>query len=177
LDFERFAVYGFSIAYPNDWRFEFDPKSARGKGNAVFHSPGRNKFFVSWGPLKDAEKRFPSLRDQAEGSVKRLKKGKDVKKIDARTMDTVISEHEAVLSDVNAEVMAGGFLSRNVFQRHLWSCHLRCPQSERYFVLYSNHQNPQEYTNFEAIVAAIENSFRCHLASEVIPVEQEAESI
>jgi hypothetical protein len=139
----------------------------REKGHAAFHSPGRNQFFISWGSLKEAEEKFPTLEGQAEGNIKRLRKLGDVKNLDVKTSNTIISGHDAILSDVNAEVVSGGlFFSRSSYMRRLCSAHLRCPQSERYFVLYSNNINPREYPNFQQIVEAMENSFRCHLASE-----------
>jgi hypothetical protein len=48
---EVFAVYGFGLRIPNDWRVEFNPKGDRIKGDVAFHTPKKNRIFISWGPL------------------------------------------------------------------------------------------------------------------------------
>ena len=59
--FETFSVYNFSVDYPAVCRIEFNPKSRREAGDIVFHFPDREKVFLTWGKLEDAQKKFPTV--------------------------------------------------------------------------------------------------------------------
>lgn len=162
-DKETFALYGFRIEIPRDWRVELNPKTNREKGDVAFHSPKGNRFFVSWGPLDDAKKRFASLQDHRDKSVKQIRKGSDVNDVAVESShEEIISGHNALFSNVNAEVRAGGPFSRATYERTMSSVHMYCPSNSRYYVVYSLLRDPTEYPDFRKLFEETARSFVCH---------------
>jgi hypothetical protein len=43
---------------------EFNPKGDRIKGDVAFHTPKKNRIFISWGPLEEANKRFKTVQER-----------------------------------------------------------------------------------------------------------------
>ncbi len=100
---------------PGDWRVEFNPKGTRRKADIVFQSPQGNRFFVSWGPLADAQRKFKSLEEHREYTIQRVKKGPDVRGIDISDQTQLqIFGHPAILSHVNAKSPEGDDIPRRV---------------------------------------------------------------
>src|ERR1700758_4284511 len=98
---------------PGDWRIEFNAKNRRERGDVVFHTPKNNLFFVSWGSLEEARKRFPSLSEQRDKSVGRLKSNPNVANIKLEDNGKMeIRGHEALVSHVTAQGRRG-FMTRN----------------------------------------------------------------
>ena len=159
---EAFALYGFEAEIPSDWRVELNPKSNRHKGDVVFHSAKGNRFFVSWGELEDAKKKFKTLEEQRDKSINQLKKGPDVKLVmvsDSR--EDQIGGHRALFSHVAASVKQG-MMSKRISERDMWSAHFYCPEISRYYVIYSLLRDSQEYPEFGPVFDSFAKSFSCH---------------
>jgi hypothetical protein len=162
--FETFAVYRFSVYYPTVCRVEFNPKSRREAGDIVFHFPDREKLFLSWGKLEDAQKRFPTVEDQAEHSLETIQKSRQVKGFEKVKQDVLtINSHKAIYSRVKVgEIPAGLFLGkRTAIQRETLSLHLHCEPLSRYFVLYAM-TSPNAPEDFEDLFLTMARSFKCH---------------
>jgi hypothetical protein len=162
--FETFAVYRFSVDYPPVCRVEFNPKSRREAGDIVFHFPDREKLFLSWGKLEEAQKRFPTVEGQAEHSLKTIQKTRQVKGIEKIRQDTLtINSHRAIYSRVKVgEIPAGIFLGKRAPIYHeTMSLHLHCEQLSRYFVIYTL-LSPNAPEDFEDLFLSIVHSFKCH---------------
>ena len=159
---EKFAMYGFEVKIPNDWRVEVNPKSTRQKGDVAFHSKAGNRFFVTWGDLAKVEGRFKSLEEHRDKNVKQIRSGPDVKKVDiTESHDEQISGHRALFSHVSADVKAGMF-ARGSYARDMWSIHLYCPEQARYYVIYCLLRDPKEYQDFAYIFNSMARSLVCH---------------
>ena len=159
---EPFALYGFQVEIPDNWRVEFNPKGSRKKGDIVFQSPQGNRIFVSWGPLDSAQKRFKTLDEQRDSSIARVKKGPDVKSLNVTdSREELIGGHRALISHVSASVKAG-FMARNAAEKDLWSVHFYCPNLSRYYVIYSLLRAPDEFENFSSLFNSMAKSFNCH---------------
>ncbi len=159
---EKFAMYGFEIKIPSDWRVEVNPKSTREKGDVAFHSKLGNRFFVTWGNLANIEGRFKSLEEHRDKNIKQIKSGPDVKSVDlADSHEEQILGHRALFSHVTADVKAGMF-SRGSYEREMWSIHLYCPDRSRYYVVYALLRDPKEYDNFDSIFTSMGRSLVCH---------------
>ncbi len=159
---EKFAIYGFQMEIPNDWRIEVNPKSTRQKGDVAFHSPKGNRFFVSWGKLEDASKRFDSLEQHRDSNVKKIKKGQDVKQVDlGKSFEAQINGHRALFTEVRAEVRQGMF-GRGSYSREMWSVHLYCENVQRYYVIYCLLRDPTEYEDYSKIFKSMAMSLVCH---------------
>jgi hypothetical protein len=161
--FEMFTVYRFSMDYPSLCRIEFNPKSRPEAGDVVFHFPDREKVFLSWGKLEDAQKQFHSVDDQAEHSLKIIKKSKQVKGFEKVKEDTLmISSHRALYNHVKmGEVPPRIFPGKRTISRETLSLHLHCEPLSRYFVIYTM-LSPNAPEDFENLFLDMVRSFKCH---------------
>lgn len=161
-DLEQFSVYGFSIDYPKDSRVEFNPKSRRGQGDVVFHFPDRMKIFLSWGDLENALKKFPTVEEHADHSLKRIKTAGNVKGFERISHDSIsIHSHQGAYNRAKFEEVTVGFLSgKRKSPREAHSVHVHCPNSSRYFVVYA--LLPSGANDYERTFTAMANSLRCH---------------
>lgn len=161
--FENFAVYMFSMDYPEVCRIEFNPKSMKQKGDVVFHFPDREKFFVSWGKLDEAKKKFATVEDQAEKSLKAVSKGAQTKTIERVKQDSMkVNSHNAVYNHVRmAEPSRGFFPSKQKTLRNILSIHLHCEPTSRFFVLYAmpSRSAPEDFGDLFLEMA---HTFECH---------------
>ncbi|MGI0079291.1 MAG: hypothetical protein ACRECH_06675 [Nitrososphaerales archaeon] len=158
---ENFAFYGFQASIPDDWRVEINPKNTREKTDIAFHTPKGNRFFVSWGKLDDATKRFSSLKEHRDASVKKIRSGQVTKVSVSDSRDDIVNGHSAIFSRVTAEVNSGMF-SKRVEEKDMWSAHFYCPQKSRYYVVYCLVRDPKEYENMSSTFADMAKSAVCH---------------
>lgn len=163
---EKFAMYGFELSIPSDWRVELNPKTSREKGDVAFQSKKGNRIFVSWGPLAEAQNRFKTLEEHRDTNVERIRKGPDVTGVEVSDMKEVqVSGHRALVSHVTATVKAG-MMSRRTTDRDVWSVHVHCPNVSRYYVVYSMTRDPTEFEDFSKVFNAVSESFSCHPKSD-----------
>jgi hypothetical protein len=158
---EKFSLYGFEVMIPTDWQVELNPKSSRIKGDVAFKSQKGNRVFVSWGSLEEA-KRFKTLEEHRDRSLKQVKKGSDVKSADVSDLrETQICGHRALVSHVSAEIRIG-MMGRSTVGRDIWSIHLHCPNTSRYYVLFSMERNPAEFEDMSAVFDSFAKTMVCH---------------
>ncbi len=158
---EIFAAYGLQVAIFDDWRIEANPKNTREKADFAFHTPKGNKFFVSWGNIEDATKRFSSLKEHRDASVKQLRTGQVTKVTVLDSRDDLVNGHAALLSHVSAEVSAGMF-SKKTEEKDMWSAHFYCPEKSRYYIIYCLLRDPSEYPNIGDVFSEVAKSALCH---------------
>lgn len=105
--FEKFSVYGFSIDYPKVCRIEFNPKSRREGGDVVFHFPDREKLFVTWGGLDKVQTKFPTVEQQAEHTMKNIRKTGNVRNLERVKQDSItVSSHQAAFNHMTLDEAA-----------------------------------------------------------------------
>jgi hypothetical protein len=160
--FEQFSVYKFSMDYPAVCRIEFNPKSRREAGDIVFHFPDREKLYLSWGKLEDAQKKFATSREHAEHSLEIAKKSRQVKGFERIRQESLeVSSHKAEYNHAKMEELsASPFRSRST-KREALSLHLHCEPSSRYFVIYAL-LSPNAPDDFEDLFLDMVRSFKCH---------------
>lgn len=159
---EKFAIYGIELEIPSDWRVEFNPKGTRKKADVVFQSPQGNRFFVSWGPLSDAQRKFKTLEEHRDFGIQRVKKGPDVRSIEVSDLrELQIDGHRALLSHVDAKIQRG-MMSRGFARRDIWSIHFYCPETSRYYVIYSMQRDSDEFDDLSTIFRTLAEGVKCH---------------
>jgi len=164
---EDFGLYGFRLKIPRTWRVEFNPKGTREKGDIVFHSPKRNRIFVSWGPLADASKRFKSLEAHRDFAISELKKARGVRSVEVtESGEAMVCGHRALITRVTA-APAGGILAPRQPDRDMLSAHFYCTEGARYYVMYSMLNAPNEYVDFPAVFDTMVRSILCHSTVEL----------
>lgn len=162
---EAFALYGFELKIPGTWRVELDPKGSRDLGDVAFHSPKGNRFFVSWGPLGEAEKRFKTLEAHREWTLSELRKGRGVKGLSVTSSgETRICGHRALITEVS--VSFGGMLTPPQPAREMSSAFFYCPVGARYYVMHSHLRFPDEYPNFPEVFDSLIHSMVCHTVKD-----------
>lgn len=163
---ERFALYGFELDIPADWRVELNPKSTREKGDVAFHTGRGNSVFVSWGPLEVARRRFKTLDEQRDSSLNEVKKRSGVKSVEVGEMrEDVVGGHRALVTHISASIRQA-FLGGGRQSIHdVWSVHFYCPNLSRYYVVYSLLKDPEKYEEFRGVFTTLAQSFLCHSAA------------
>jgi len=162
-DFERFSIYGFSIGYPKECRVEFNPKSRRESGHVAFHFPDKVKTFLSWGELERATKNFQTVEKHAEHSLDTVRKSRNVKNFERVSHDSMtVHSHTGAFDRVKLEeVTVGLFTGNRAAPRDAYSVHVHCPESGRYFVIYTLTPSNTE-GKYETTLIAMANSLKCH---------------
>jgi hypothetical protein len=162
MEYDRFAVYGFQVEYPSTWKVELNTKSEHAKGDVAFKAKDNTRMFVSWGLLETAQKKYASLDEQVKGSVQRIKKDGQVGRMQVLDQKELqMSGHRALYTRLSATVQSTSFLSRSVGQRELWSAHLHCEKSGRFFVIYGSSHTEKELVEITDIYNRLRESFKC----------------
>ncbi|MEM3799727.1 MAG: hypothetical protein QXH56_06535 [Thermoprotei archaeon] len=164
LGFEVYSAYGVSIFYPEGWRVELNPTSKKLEGDVVFHSPEKDKLYVSWGPLDKAKRRFGSVEKHAEYSVERIRRSRDVSGFEvSESVRSDVNGHEAVFMSVRFNVSQPsvfGFKGKPS-PKSVYSMHLYCEDSSRYLVVYTLLNEEVGERVFEDVKKCV-NSLKCH---------------
>lgn len=159
---EKFAAYGVEVDIPEDWRIEFNAKSTREKGDVAFHSPKNNVFFVSWGKLEEAQRRFKSLEEHRDATIKRIRGDPNMKSVEiVSSVKETMSGHDGIISEVVAKKRSG-LISRSEPIHRIWSVHFYCPQRSRYYVVYSQVKVEGEYPDFAGMFKRVTGTMKCH---------------
>ena len=162
MQYDHFSIYGFEVEYPEDWRVELNPKSEKKTGEVTFHSPERDRMFVFWGVLEEAKKKYASLDEHVERTIERVKKSRGVNSVEiVERKELEINGHRAIFAHLKATSIQG-FLQRREVSQELWSSHLYCEQTARYFVLHEEPSSDERSKEHADIFEHIQKSFRCH---------------
>ncbi|MFI5449957.1 MAG: hypothetical protein ACHQ03_09385 [Candidatus Bathyarchaeia archaeon] len=163
--FEKLSVFNFSTVYPSVCRLEFNPKSKHDSGDIAFHFPDKSKVFLTWGALEKARKKFETLEEYAENSIKVVKKA-------AKTFERVppyslnLNSHNAIYNQTSLSEKSPGLFGagRQSIKHGTYSIHLYCEESSRFFVIYAVFSSTDESTDesFKEIFMKMANSFQCH---------------
>jgi hypothetical protein len=162
-NFETFNVYKFAIDYPNVCRVEFNPKSRRESGDLVFHFPDKEKVFITWGQLEEAQKRFHTIEEHAEHGIKTVSKTSSIKGTERIKKDMIeVNSHKALYNHVRLNQASPGLFAGGKTTPHdLCSVHIHCDRSSRYFVIYAllSANAPKD---FDELMKIMVESFNCH---------------
>jgi hypothetical protein len=159
---EDFAMYGFALRIPENWRVEFNPKGTRGKGDVVFQSPKGNRIFISWGPLEEANKRFKTIEEQRDYGISTIRKTQGVRSVSVtEARESLLCGHKAVSARL-AILAGGGLMRRKQSNKHMTVIYFYCPNKSRYYVVYSELNSPYEYSEFPKLFESVVGSLTCH---------------
>lgn len=160
--FERFSMYKFAIDYPDTWRVEFDPRSRRVEAYVIFESPKKDVVFLTWGMLESIKGKYGSLEAQAEASFRRIANGKDVKGLNLLESKTIeLNGHMAIFRHFSME-RAIGMRMINANSKEIWSIHLHCESTGRFFIIYESTPDTSRSQEQNAIFNHMKDSFVCH---------------
>jgi len=158
--YERFSMYRFGIDYPNTWSIKFDPKSRRAEGYVMFKSPMNDKVYLTWGILESIGKKYDSLEAQAEASLARIRDGRGVRKLELiETKKMEVNGHSAIFNHFMVDTAIRLLM---VKRKEIWSIHLHCKETERFFIVYQSTPDTSRSQEQSAIFTRMKESFACH---------------
>jgi hypothetical protein len=149
------------LCIPDTWRVEINPKAVREHGDVVIQSPKGNRYFVTWGALPEARRRYSSLQKQLDEAVQKVKKRPDVKSI--KILDNqmlMVYGHEALVTHLSTLVKP--FRAPASADREVWFAFFYCEQTARYYVFSGLLRDPKEFNNFKEIFFELSGTFKCH---------------
>ncbi len=160
LNMDSLLIYGFSFKFPASSRVEFHPKFERVKGDLAVKSATKSIVMVSWGSLEEVTRKLPTVEDHAEFSLSKIRKGVRTSLTNVEHKEIQSSGHQGVYNHVRVEVPGKGLFAKPE-QKEVRSLHIHCPQTGRYFVIYSESNAAGSKEQGENTLQ-IMSSFRCH---------------
>jgi hypothetical protein len=157
-------MYKFELQYPNTWRIEFNPKSARDRGYVIFSSPRNGKVFLTWGKIESVRDKYASLEDQVEAGFKRIRNNRDVRKLEiVETKKIKVNGHKAIFNNFLIETIGTFIIAVNLVNRKAFlSIDLYCDKTGRFFTLYTSSKDPSTFHEQNVIFNHMKDSFICH---------------
>jgi len=164
MQYDHLSVYGFAVDYPEDWRVELKPESDRNRGNLAFHSPTKDNMFISWEILERVQKRYTSPAEQVDSVLENIKKSRGVKSLEVmERKELEINGHKGVFTHLKVtSIHAIFFLKKHVILHELWSLHVYCEQTARFFALYGSSTSEEKSLEQADIFKHMQKTFRCH---------------
>ncbi len=161
LGYELLSMYGVSLEYPDTWNVELRPNSTAAGGDLAFKTLGA-RVFLTWGSLETIRRKFRSLDDQAEDSLKKMKKSGDVRRfeiLEHREMN--VNGHRSIFN--SAKVTLGtGLLAMKTAWREVCTLHLHCEPSQKFLVLYADATGQGSLVTISDQFFHMSSSLRCH---------------
>ena len=141
---------------------ELNPKSDMARGDVAFHTTDKSKYFVSWGPLQEAQNKFKTLKEHRDYSLSRLK-SRDVDSLSViKSLETTFRGHPAIFTSVSL-ILRTGMLGRNLVQRIICSIHLYCDNVHRYYVIYMiSNWGESDADRISDYFDRVLKTFKCH---------------
>lgn len=167
VDYEKFALFGFELAIPIGWSIAFDRKMDRQKGTVTFSDGEGNSIVVHWGPTIDAVKRFESLRDQRDFSLNQLRSGTNVIDVQIKEESEESYPQKTVLITKIIVTLKEGKWTRGSLIRYVFSGHIRCERSARYYVIYTHTEADDNFKDMNQIFDYVISSFNTWAISKV----------
>jgi len=163
MQYDHFSIYGFKVEYPKDWRVELKPNSEKKAGEVAFQSPEKNRISVFWGALEEAEKTFASLEEHVKRTIEKVKKSRGVSSVEVvEQKELEINGHRAIFTHLKATSIQSFIVKRREISQELWSSHLYCQQTSRYFVVYGSPRSNEKLMEHTDVFKHMQKSFRCH---------------
>ena len=161
ISYELLEMYEFSIEYPDEWEVELGPHSTADAGDLAFKTRGA-RIFLSWGPLQNIRGKFRSLDDQAQGSLKKMGKGGDVRrleKLDHKEMN--VGGHRSIFDSAKL-TLGTGLMAMKTTRREVCSLHFYCEPSQKFFVLYASGIGDGSLARISDTFFHMSSTLRCH---------------
>ena len=160
MAYEKFAMYGVSVDYPEESEIEFRG-AIRGSGEITFTIPEAVKAIVLWRPLNPVKKKAATPEGCCKEMLSKIGKTRGVLNVEVLEQKSFeLNGHQAehVYYEINA--YQGGVFKKRTIKLRGMATHLFCEETERHFSINSvptnNIEKQKETFN------RITESFRCH---------------
>lgn len=143
---------------------ELKPESDRNRGNLAFHSHTKDNMFISWEILERVQKRYTSLAEQVNDVLENIKKSRGVKSLEVmERKELEINGHRAVFTHLRVtSIHVVFFFKKRVILQELWSLHVYCEKTARFFALYGSSSSEERSLEQADIFKHMQKTFRCH---------------
>ena len=106
-------------------------------------------------------RKFPTVEEQAQHGLNIIRKDFGIRNFEVVSRDILsINSHRAAYNHIRIEEVKLGFTKSGI-QRETCSIHLHCPNSGKYFVLYTLLYT-SNLGQYERILINMARSFECH---------------
>lgn len=154
-------MYGFTIDYPDTWEVELRPRSLASAGDLAFKTKGL-RVYLTWGDLARIRKKFGTLEQQAEASLKQMKKGGDVRRVETmKHEEMAINGHRSIFNSARF-VLGTGIMALKTSKREVCTLHLQCERSGKFFVVYANAAGEGSLDMVAGTFQHMISTLRCH---------------
>lgn len=171
LELSSFSAYDIETRYPSNWEVRLKQGSKKHDGSVIFCPPESPRcIYIGWGDLAKARSRFPSHREQAEDSLRRIVKEKKHSRMGIKLLDqknVTVNGHEASENHFRAITgdyhMVLPFFAGGV-EHEVQAVFLHCEDSGRFFVLVGDG-SPEDMRELNGVFQQVLGSLRCHRES------------
>lgn len=147
--------FGYRITVPGSWEVEYPPKVTMSGGQVVYITPRGNVFFVSFGELNEIRGKHRTLDDYAKTASRRLPTQSEVAGKMEALGELSVCGHRALLTNVQGTTRAGVFAD-------VWVVDLWCEETNRYYSIFGEPGQRQEFPYFPRFFSSTAESLVCH---------------
>ncbi|MFH1328532.1 MAG: hypothetical protein ABIH76_06820 [Candidatus Bathyarchaeota archaeon] len=175
--FVNFSVYDFKLTYPDDWNVLINDRLITPRnGNITFMSPEGFNINLTWRPLREVKRKYPTVNESADHMIDYMGKKRVVKSLRIVNRENIsLLGHESILDSLELLEEVGGTLwipgpkvlnECMVFQVY-------CEETDLFFIIFSEPTRKEEwklrkvgkFKEYDENAETFHNvvkSFRCH---------------
>jgi hypothetical protein len=160
--FETLKIYGIELKYPEEWVIHPVIKLERLRGELAFSLNEQNatpKLMLSWKPLEQSKRKYNSAKEQAESTIKMMKKDASLKSLEIINHKEIeINGHKTAFYNVKVTLYKPALImvKPKFTVKIVKFAMLFCEESDRSITIYSETEETEEKEDlFEEILSSL----------------------
>lgn len=161
--FETLRIHGIMLKHPEEWVIHPIIKLERLKGEVAFSSSDQKtatpKLMLSWKPLEQSKRKYNSAKEQAESTIKMMKKDASLKSLEIINHEEIeINGHKAAFYNVKVTLYKPALImvKPKFTVKIVKFAMLFCEESDRSITIYSETEETEEKEDlFEEILSSL----------------------
>jgi hypothetical protein len=147
--------FGYRVTVPAGFEIEYAPSVTMLGGSVVYITPRGNVFFISFGDLNRVKGKYAKLDDYAKSANTRIPSQGDLTGRVEVSGELTVCGHRGILSNVQGSTRSGAFTE-------VWVVDLWCDKTNRYYSIYAEPTQRQEFPYFPRFFSSMAESLVCH---------------
>jgi len=163
--FETLKIHGIELKYPEEWVIHPLIKLERLRGELAFSLNEQNatpKLMLSWKPLDQSKRKYNSPKEQAEATIKMMKKDKSLKSLEIINHEEIeVNGHKTEFYNIKVNLYKPALImiKPKFIIKNIKFAMLFCEESDRAITIYSEIEDTEEKEN---LFKEILSSLVCH---------------
>ena len=163
--FETLKIHGIELKYPEEWVIHPLIKLERLRGELAFSLNEQNatpKLMLSWKPLDQSKRKYSSAKEQAEATIKMMKKDKSLRSLEIITHEEIeVNGHKTEFYNIKVTLYKPALImiKPKFIIKTIKFAMLFCEESDRAITIYSEIEDTEEKEN---LFKKILSSLICH---------------